>query len=235
MTMTDKIILIAALILFWRGWNKGILRTIFGPIALIVCSVLSYFYYMFTRDMIAAAAIGIIAPIVLNILFSIMLNLLATGKEKNSIALFSRIGAALLNLIWGEFILVVVIMTILMIPLQLPYLNKAQKDIEGSTAYSLAKPTMDELLKTHNVQPIDPTKIAAFSDPKKVEALEKSPEFQNLVSDPRIQELLNDPEIIEQVENRQIAQLMQNPKFIELTRDPELLKKFLALYSQMLK
>jgi hypothetical protein len=233
--MTDKIILIAALILFWRGWNKGILRTIFGPIALIVCSVLSYFYYIFTRDLVAAAAIGIIAPIVLNILFSIMLNLLATGKEKNGIALFSRIGAALLNLIWGEFILIVVILTVLMIPLQLPFLNKAQKDIEGSTVYSLVKPTMDELLKTHNVQPIDPTKIAALSDPKKVEALEKSPEFQNLVSDPRIQELLSDPEIIEQVENRQIAQLMQNPKFIELTRDPELLKKFLALYSQMLK
>ena len=234
MTMTDNIIFFAAIILFWRGWTKGILRTIFGPIALVVCSFLSYFYYILTRDLLVAAAIGIAAPIVLNIIFSILLNLLTAGKDKERIATFSRITAGLLNLIWGEFILIVTILTVLMLPFELPSLNKAQKDIEGSSMYGFVKPALDEALKAHHIQAIDPTKIAALSDPKKLEALEKTAEFQSLMDDDRIKQILNDPVINEQIKNKQIAQLMQNPKIIELTRDPALLKKFLALYSKML-
>jgi len=235
MTMTDKIIFFSGILLFWRGWNKGVLRTIFGPLALIACSIVSYFYYLLSHDLIAAAAIGILAPIVLNIIFSIVLNLLCIGKEKNDIALPGRIIAAFLNLLWGEFLLGVTILTVVMLPLQLPFLTKAQNDIEQSSIYSMMKPSLDGMLKSNHAQPIDPTKIAALSDPKKMEALEQSAEYQNLINDPRIQGLLNDPSISEEIQNKQIAQLMQNPKFIELTRDPELLKKFLALYSKMLK
>jgi uncharacterized membrane protein required for colicin V production len=234
MTMTDKIIFFAAIILFWRGWNKGILRTVFGPIALIVCSILSYLYYIWTRDMLTAAAIGIAAPILLNIIFSILLNLLSPGKDKDRLAIFSRVTAGLLNLIWGEFILLVTILTVLMIPFDLPSLNKAQEDIKTSSVYSFAKPALDEALKTHNVKPIDPSKIAALSDPKKMATLEKSEEFKTLIADERVQQIINDPEISELIKKKQIPQLMQHPKILELTRDPELLKKFLALYSKML-
>jgi uncharacterized membrane protein required for colicin V production len=235
MTMTDKIIFFAGIILFWRGWNKGIARTIFGPVALVACSILSYFYYIFTHDLIVAAAIGIIAPVVLNIIFSILLNLLTTGKERSRIALPSRIIAGLLNLIWGEFIIIATIMTVLMLPFKMPSLESAQKDIEQSSLYTVVKPAVDQTLTTNHVQPIDPAKIAALSDPEKLKTLEESSEYQTLVNDPRIQALLNDPTISAQIENKQIAQVMQNPKFIELTRDPELLKKFLSLYSKMLK
>jgi hypothetical protein len=235
MTLTDKILIFAALILFWRGWNKGILRTIFGPIALVVCSILSYLYYLWTHDLVMAAAIGIVAPIVLNIIFSIMLNLLASGKEKNSISIFSRTIAALLNLLWGEFIIVTILITVLMLPFELPSLNKYKTDIKTSLIYSFFKPTMDGIFKTNHIQPLDPGKVASLSDPKKLEILQRTPEFQGLVNDPRIQDLLNDPTIGEQIQNKQIAELMKNPKFLELTRDPELLKKFMALYSKMLQ
>jgi uncharacterized membrane protein required for colicin V production len=233
MTLTDKIIFFAAIILLWRGFNKGFLRTIFGPVAFLVCSAISYSYYIFTHDLVVAIAIGVIAPIVLNVLFSILLNLLSGGKERGSISLISRIIAALFNFAWGEFIIIVVLVTVLMLPFDLPSLHKVQHDIENSSVYDLVKPTVDGLLKSHHIQP-DPAKISALSDPEKLKDVEKTAEYQALVSDPRIQTLINDPDVIEQIENRQIAQVMQNPKFLELTRDPELLKKFLALYSKML-
>jgi hypothetical protein len=233
MMLTDKIIFVAAIILFWRGWSKGILRTIFGPLALIVCSVVSYSYYLFSRDIIVAAAIGIVAPIVLNIIFSILLNLLSNDKEKNT-SLIGRVIAALLNMLWGGFIIAVILFTILMIPFELPSLIKAKQDIEQSASYSVIKPAVDKLLKDHHVQPIDPAKIAALSDPKKLEEVEKTAEYQALINDARIQSLLTDPVITDLVERKEIAQLMKNPKILELTRDPELLKKFLALYSKML-
>jgi len=232
--MTDKIIFFAVILLLWRGWSKGILRTIFGPIALIICSVLSYAYYLYTRDMVIAAAIGIVAPIVLNILFSIMLNLISHDKDKNT-SLIGRIIAALLNLLWGGFIIAVMLFTILMIPFDLPLLQRAQKDIERSSSYVLIKPVIDQTLQKHNVQPIDPSKLAALSDPKKMEEVEKTEEYQSLVNDKRIQDILNDPSVNDLIERKQIAQLMQHPKILELTRDPELLKKFLALYSKILK
>jgi len=235
MTVTDKIIFFAAIVLFWRGWNKGILRTIFGPVALVVCSIASYFYYILTRDLMAAAAIGIAAPIILNILFSILLNLLSGGKEKmTGLTLVSRTIAGLLNLMWGEFIIIVVVMTVWMIPFDFPLLVKAKADIQNSSVYLFAKPKLDQLLKDHNVQPIDPAKLNALSNPDLIKDIEKSDEYQELFNDPRIQALLTDPEITEQIENKQLAQLMQNEKFIALTRDPELLKKFIALYSKMM-
>jgi hypothetical protein len=233
--MTDKILFFAAIILFWRGWNKGFLRTVFGPVALVVCSIVSYFYYLWCHDIVIAAAIGIIAPIFLNIIFSITLNLVTTGKDRTSIALPSRVIAGFLNLLWGEFILIVVFLTVLMLPFDFPSLKKAQTDIQGSSSYAFIKPTMDQILASKHVQPIDPVKMAALSDPEKLKDLEKSSEYQTLVNDPRIQDLLTDPSIAQEIENKQISALIQNPKFLELTRDPELLKKFMALYSKMLK
>ena len=236
MTLTDKIIFFTALYLFWRGWSKGLAQTILGPLALVVGSALSYFYYMISHNLLAAVAISIVGPIIVNILFSMTLGMLFSSPDgKQHPSLLSRLVGALLNTLWGEFFLVAGTFLLLMIPLQLPALNKAQADVQNSYSYSLLKPILDQLFHKESIPQYDPSKFIALSDPKALKTIEKSKEYQNIINDQRIQALLNDPTVTDQVKGKNIGQLMQNPKFIALTQDPELLKKFLALYSTMLK
>lgn len=236
MTLTDKIIFFTGIYLFWRGWSKGLTQTILGPVALFAGSALSYFYYILSHNLLAAIAIGIVGPIIINVILSTTLGMLfpsADGKKHSS--LLSRFGGALLNTLWGEFFLIAVIFLLLMIPLQLPGLNKAQADIQNSIIYAQLKPTLNKYLPNEAIPQYDPSKFVALSDPKVLETIEKSKEYQDLINDERIQALLNDPSVTGQVKEKDLSKLLQNPKFIALTRDPELLKKFLALYSTMLK
>ncbi len=235
MTLTDKIIFFTGLFLFWRGWSKGFPKTILGPLALIAGSALSYFYYLLSHNLLAAVAIGIVAPIIFNVIFSMTLKMLFSKDEKKHVSLLSRLSGGLLNTLWGEFFLLTGVVLLMMIPLQLPTLNNAQADIQSSYTYAQLKPILHRLFNSETIAQYDPSKFIALSDPKVLKAIEKSKEYQDILNDERIQALLNDPAVTGQVKDKNIGQLVQNPKFIALTRDPELLKKFLALYSTMLK
>ena len=180
-------------------------------------------------------AIGIVAPIILNVVFSMTLGMVFDPGEKKHVPLLSRLGGALLNTCWGEFFLLAGVALLLMIPLKLPKLNNIQADIQSSYTYAQLRPILNQLSNNGVIAQYDPSKFIALSDPKVLRAIEKSKEYQDIIYDKRIQALLNDPAVTNQVQEKNIGQIVQNPKFIALTRDPELLEKFLALYSTMIK
>ena len=235
MTTTDKIIFFTTLFLFWRGWSKGFAQTVLGPVALIIGTLLSYLYYMLYHNIIIATAIGIVGPIILNIIFSMTLGTILLGDDKKNYSILSRFGGALINTFWGEFLLITGLFLILFIPLKLPPIEKAQSDIERSWTYAQVKVTLNQIFKKDFTNTFDPSKLAVLSDPKALETLGKTKEFKELLENPHIQELLNDPQMTQAIEQKDIGKLLQNPKFINLTKDPALLKKFLSLYSAILE
>ena len=235
MTNTDKIIFFFAIFLFWRGWSKGFLQTVLGPVALIIATVLSYIYYIIYRNMVIAIAIGTIGPIILSIIFSMTIGTLLLAADKKNISLLSRFLGATINTVWGEFLLVTGIFLILFIPLKIPLVQSIQSDIQQSWSYLQVKTTIDEVFDQDVAGVLDPSKLAVLTDPKGLERLGQTKEFQEVMNDPLVQDLLNDPETIQAIEQKDIGKLMQSPKFITITKNPDLLKKFLSLYGTILQ
>ncbi len=235
MTNTDKIIFFFAIYLFWRGWSKGFLQTVIGPIALIIATVLSYIYYIITHNMIIAVAIGTVGPIILSIALSMTIGTLLLGADKKNISILSRFLGAVINTVWGEFLLITGIFLIMFIPLKIPVVQGIQSDIQQSWGYLQVKTKIDELLDKDVASALDPSKLAVLTDPKGLEHLGKTKEFQDVMNDPLVQDLLNDPKTTQAIEQKDIGKLMQSPKFIAITKDPDLLKKFLALYGTILQ
>lgn len=235
MTNTDKIIFFFAIFLFWRGWSKGFLQTVLGPVALIIATLLSYIYYIIYHNMIIAIAIGTIGPIILSIIFSMTIGTLLLAADKKNISVLSHFLGATINTIWGEFLLVTGILLILFIPLKIPLVQSIQNDIQRSWSYLQVKTRIDEVFDQDVAGVLDPSKLAVLTDEKGLEHLGKTKEFQEIMNDPLIQDLLNDPQTTQAIEQKDIGKLMQSPKFIAITKNPELLKKFLALYGTILQ
>ena len=235
MTGTDKIIFFSLIFLFWRGWSKGFSQTVLGPVALIIGTIISYIYYMVFRNLVIAIAIGIIAPIIINIIFSMTLGVIFLGNEKKNMSILSRFSGACINTFWGEFLILTGLFLIILIPLRLPLIVTAQNDIKQSYTYDQLTNSINQAFKIDVVNNLDPSRLQALSDPKALDALGKTKEFQEVLQDPLVQTLLNDPETTQAIESKDIGKLLQNPKFIALTKDPALLKKFLTLYSKILE
>jgi ribosomal protein S18 len=235
MTFTDKLIFFSIIFLFWRGWSKGFAQTVLGPLALIIGTILSYIYYIVFRNLVIATAIGIILPIIINIIFSMTLGVLFLGNEKKNMSILSRFSGALINTFWGEFLILTGLFLVILIPLHLPLIDTAQNDIKQSYTYAELTNYLNKVFKIDVVNNFDPSKLQVLSDPKTLDALGKTKEFQEVLEDPLVQALLNDPETTQAIEAKDIGKLLQNPKFIALTKDPALLKKFLTLYTKILE
>lgn len=235
MTATDKIIFFMAIFLFWHGWSKGFAQTVLGPVALIIGTLLSYIYYIFTKNLIIATALGIILPIILSIIFSMTLGVLFLGSDKKNISILSRVSGALINTFWGEFLILTGLFLIVLIPLRLPLIETAQNDIKQSWTYVQLTQYLQQTFHVDLTNNFDPSQLEVLTDPKALERLGNTKEFQEVMNDPLVQALLNDPEASQAIENKDIGKILQNPKFIALTKDPALLKKFLSLYSLILE
>ena len=213
----------------------GFAQTVLGPVALIIGTALSYFYYILYHNLIIATAIGIVVPIILNIIFSMTFGMILLGNDKKNYSILSRFCGALINTFWGEFLLITGLFLILLVPLKLPAIETAQSDIQQSLTYAQVKITLNQIFKKDFTNAFDPSKLMVLSDPKALETLGKTKEFKEVLADPHVQELLNDPQVTQAIEQKDIGKLLQNPKFINLTKDPALLKKFLSLYSAILE
>lgn len=233
-TLTDKIIFFSAIFFFWRGWSKGLIQTILGPVALIIGTLISYIYYLIYHNIIIATAIGIILPIILSIIFSMTLGVVFLGKDKKNISHLSRLCGGLINTVWGEFLILTGLFLIILIPLRVALVETAQLDIKQSNTYFHLSSFVKKNFNVDISNNLDPSQMKALTDPKALETLSETKEFQDVLQDPIVQALLNDPEANKAIESKDIGKLVQNPKFIAITKDPALLKKFLSLYGTIL-
>ena len=224
MTITDFITFFLSVFLLLRGASRGFLHSLMGPLSIIVATILSIIYYQDTKDILISLLIGLVGPLGIHLLLKFLLGTWekATNNAMNPNFL-SRLGGAILTLIWGW---IFIIFTLLLITLLPPFgktLAIIRHDITNSESYvSIAKP-LEDMFFTAPKQNKPATPVVAAS----VDA-------KSLADDPRFQKILQDPDIQNEIASHDFGKLMSNPKIMALTQqimsDPEEIKKVMAIY-----
>ena len=224
-SVTDSVVLALTLYFLYRGWSRGLLRTLAGPVALIAGCLGAFIYYAQTHNIIVAFIISIVAPLILNIFFSVALAVWRKmTKTENPISPASRALGAGLCVLWGGINILLIIVLIAVIPLNTFWIERTRRDIFNSVTYSL--------IAKHLVpgKSIDIRSVSqALQDPEQMRNLQSSAEYQAVWEDKTLQKLMADEEIMRDIRDKNFAKLLANPKMQAMMKDPALVKKILDM------
>ena len=229
----DTIIILWVIFIGISGWKKGILRTLVGPLSLIIGTLASIAYFHKTYHMMGLL-LGVIAgPVVLALILSFAI-VIWHKKVSNSLppSWPSRMLGCIFNLTWAVCLIIPAFMAIAIMPANIPYLKNLQESIIPSRTYSLierfAKGKIPLINDTETV-------FQVAQNPDKLRNMESTPEFAVLYRDKKIQDILSDKEISRQIENKELMKLLENPKILALWKDKELMKKLTNLQASIIK
>lgn len=233
-SITDSIVLALTLYFLYRGWSRGLLRTLVGPIALIVGCLGAFIYYAQNHNIIVAFIISIVAPLILNIFFSLALAVWhKMTKAENPISPASRAWGAGLCALWGDINILLIIVLIALVPINAFWIERIRQDIFNSVTYSLVNQWTRHLVPEKS---IDIRAVSqALKDPDQMQRLQSSVEYQAVREDKTLQKLLADEEIMRDIQDKNFAKLLANPKIQAMMKDPELIKKILDMNVKMME
>lgn len=230
---TDAIVLVLFLFFFWSGWRKGLLRSILGPLSLLLCSVAGIVYYDVSGNMFKAATIALAGSFILAFVIRILLFMgraTADKQYRDQTFIVSRILGGLLNLAWKGTIVLAVIFFTTLVPLNLPTLKTIKDDINSSK--TLAYLNLYALSKTGKVR--DAMKVFdVLKDPSKFETVTATKEYRAFATNPKVKEAFSDQDVVKLVEDRNVSQLLTHPKIKDLLRDEEVMKDFSDLVKKI--
>jgi hypothetical protein len=216
--ITDLLLIICSILFIYIGINRGFLRSLMGPIAFILGSLLGLICFEMTKNLMWSFCVGALSPILITWGLSGLLNLWYPREDWVPNAL-SQILGAVLTLLWGmPFILAFVVIASILPPAN-PVLKAINEDVNRSYCFKQIKPLINQFLPEPKKTNPSPGKTPSPS------------EIQALAEDPRFKAIREDPEIQKQIEANNFGALMANPKMMALTqevmKDPELMKKLL--------
>ena len=236
MNSVDFIVLGVLGFYFWRGWAKGLFRSLLGPVALVVCFVYSYIYFQRTNNFVVSLVICVLGPIFLNIIFIGLFAILKKAKkktdEKDPDELRNRLFGGLINVLWIGFLLFLSLSFFAMIPIKVPGLENARKAVVESKSISFISGVMGDRMAflRKDTEPID-----VEVDQSYLPKLQKTSEYAQLMGDERVKVLFEDSKTLEMIQNKDVMGLMSDPKVLEIMQDPELIQKFLKLNQKMVQ
>ncbi|MBI5150047.1 MAG: hypothetical protein HZA28_04665 [Candidatus Omnitrophica bacterium] len=226
--MLDFAVIALIVYCFVRGWCKGLLRTLVGPISLLLSCVVAVLYYLHTPNMLMAFVITIAGPILLNILFSFALNVWQnTAGASRALSLESRILGGGLAALWSGIHILFILVLIVIIPINAPWLKGIQENVLSSRTYSLVDSWVKRL---RPAKPMDLHGISrSMQDPARQERIQSLDEYKAVMEDETLREILTDKEFVEAARNKDFSKLMTNPKMQAIFQDKKLLQKILDL------
>ena len=233
-SITDSVVLALTLYFLYRGWTQGLLRTLIGPIALLLGCVMAMIYYSQNHNIIMAFAISIGAPMLLNLLLSFALTIWqkAVNVDK-TISPASRAWGAGLCALWGDINLLLIIVLIALIPSNASWIEGVRQDIFDSGTYSLVDQWTKHLVPKKSIDIRAVSQV--LKDPNQLQNLQSSAEYKAVWEDKTIQALLTDEEVMRDIRDKNFAKLVANPKMQAVMKDPELVKKILDMNVRMME
>lgn len=226
--MIDSIVSALLLYFLYRGWAKGFLRTLIGPISLIVACIAGIIYYSSTHNIMAGILIGVLGPILLNILFSISINIWhQTVNVNRPLSYASRLLGSGFSLVWGSLHLALMIILLFMIPLDFPWLRHLREQVLLSRSYAVIQQQTKTILPVESLNA--PQLLEMLRDPAHLEKVHSLEEYKTLMEEKVIMDILSDEDILRYIEDKNFSQLMTNPKVQSLLENPEVLKKVFDL------
>ncbi len=222
--LIDIILLALGAYFFLLGFSRGLLRSLFGPVALIAGSVIAYVYYQQTHNAFIATAIALFAPMGISLLLRVVLGgWLASLNPLAQPSALSRLSGAAVTVAWGWTFVVLSMILIEVFP-------------------SISKPVTDLQTLVHQSKvaqlTVLPFKSLLIPPPTKEDST-KPVKVEELAQDPRIAALANDPEVKLAAEKHDYVTLLKHPKVMALTQemmhDPVLRKKMMATFQELQK
>ena len=135
--ITDYITAAILLYLFYKGWRKGFLKTLLGPISLVIGCIMAFVYYQRTHNITTSLLICFFSPFVLKFLASIFLKLWHKAVNNNDpLSTSSRLMGSGISILWGGSYFVILYIMIAMVPLRIPWFEKIQSDVTSSHSYA---------------------------------------------------------------------------------------------------
>jgi uncharacterized membrane protein required for colicin V production len=224
MTITDSIVFCLTIFFIIRGASRGFMKSLLGPISIIVATALSILYYNVTKNMMISLLIGVFGPFLLSFILQFLLQSWAVFTNTQIKPNFlSRLSGSIITLAWGWVFIIFTLILLSLLPIWNKSLKALHKDVLGSASYSFAKPLGDIFFI--------PPKQSTEATP----TVATNTDVKSLADDPRFQKILQDPDIQAEINAHDFVKLMSNPKMMELTReimnDPVTMKKVLSIYS----
>ncbi len=223
-TTTDLIVLLLLIFFVYRGWRRGLLRSLIGPAALVICWVIAMIHYDLNKNIFTALSIAIGGTFILTIAAHIVLSLmrLTVDKEYRDYVFWrSRLLGGLLNLVWKGAMIGLILLALALVPPGPFGLQKMHNDITGSFFYAQAQRIVSAIKPAKDT--VDTLEM--INDSHYLDKLSETKEYEALMNDKQIRDLRQDPEIAEMMDKKDIAGLMSNPKIIKLMQDEEFVKK----------
>lgn len=226
--MTDSIVLALTLYFLYRGWSQGLLRTLVGPIALLLGCLMAVIHYSQNHNIIMAFGISIVAPMVLNLLLPFALTVWQkTVNADQLVSPASRAWGAGLCALWGNINILLIIVLVALIPSNASWIENVRQDIFNSRTYSLVDQWTRHLVPKKSIDIRAVSQV--LKDPDQIQRLQSSAEYKAVWDDKTIQTLLADEDLMRDIQDKNFAKLMTNPKMQALMKDPKLVQKILDM------
>ena len=225
--LTDIFVLLCVIYFAIKGWNKGIWRSLMGPLSFLISFVLSQFFFRRVPDLMTSILILMIGPLVFSVLFAIIIHFWETHVTlKEDPSTISRWLGGFWGIVWG--------MTVVMISLTaLAIFSKhifRSSIINDNIAHSYSYPYVEKFIKNKFpiVSGLESLMIIS-QDPEQFRDLQTNPQFRSVYRHPKIQEMITDKKTTQQIQRKDLIKLLENPKIIDIWRDEELMRQIMGL------
>jgi hypothetical protein len=235
LAITDIIVIVLLVILAANGAYQGLLRSLVGPVALLISLLLSVFVYFSTKSFSASFLTAVLGPFFFAWIIVSALKRWLNSEESPRLSIVSRVGGQVVNVVWGSIVIFLTIAFLAFFPFNRFDLPGVSKDIHRSFCYRLIEPMF--INKALNYEkPLNPADCEAglcSASEKDLEALAADPQIQAILNDPRVQRLYNDPAAQIAIKNKDYRAILDNPAIRELSQDPRFLIQALKVYPKI--
>ena len=220
----DYIILFILILGLIRGWCKGAVRTLIGPLSLVIATAVSILYFQQTRNLLISLYIGIAGPLVINILFYFLISFWNKSiDQKKYLSVLSRGLGALLCLTWNLVLIILTLLFAALLPSLSPALGPFTRPVTSSQTFKYLNPFLLKKFSTESLS----TTISSLQNPQSAEfeKMKKTPEYTALMEDEKIQKILANEELVTQIQNKNFGKLLSNPEITAIYADKEVMQK----------
>jgi len=232
MNRLDLLILLIFAFYFISGLRKGFLRTLLGPVALIVGTAVAALYYQRSGDFLWSLLISVMAPLAFNLTFLIVLKILhKTLGQNDELSLFSRLAGAALSLLWSGAWIILTLIFLVITPCEWSWFDRLQDNVLQSRSYSLINTIIGDKIPKASMNVNEISEM--LQNPRKFRVLKETDEYKALAENKTVMSLLEDRETMRQIEKQDIPKLIANPKFQALMQDKDLIGQIFALNQKL--
>ena len=230
----DYFVLVSFLYFMTRGYKQGFLKTIIGPISLIICGILGYYYYHVREELLRSLFIISFGPFLFAIGIHILLRVWDTVSldKDEKISALSRFLGSCFCLLWRGPLLLITLLLLTLLPSgEFGWLANFQDKIFNSYSYQIMKGiTQDQLPTADGITKV----LGAMRDPEKVGKMRASQEYQNIMKEPEFAEFIEDEKVKRLIDEKNLTALISHPKMRALLNNKTVMQNVIKINKQLL-